>query len=181
MSRGEMLQVKIINDIMLKIFVMVLITVMSTFLRSMRANHIIMILVKLLRSMRTNHIIWFLHMKFLRSMKTNHINMILIKFLRSMRISGGRMDSSPRWGQMESAMIRSTYPWKIKTTMIRSVILFRWNSHNKKNISEEIKTAMIWSILDLSYKIKTTKIRFISLTKSAMTEMIFDTLAMMIT
>ena len=93
MSRGEMLQVKIINDIMLKIFVMVLITVMSTFLRSMRANHIIMILVKLLRRMRTNH-----------------MNMILIKFLRSMRISGGRMDSSPRWGQMESAMIRSTYP-----------------------------------------------------------------------
>ena len=150
---------------MLKIFVMVLMTVMSTFLRSMR----------------TNHIIWFLHITFLRSMKTNHKNMILIKFLRSMRTNGGRMDSSPRWGQMESAMIRSTYPWKIKTTMIRSIILFWWNSHNKKNISEEIKTAMIWSILDLSYKIKTTKIRFISLTKSAMTEMIFDTLAMMIT
>ena len=62
---------------MLKIFVMVLMTVMSTFLRSMR---------------------------------TNHINMILIKFLRSMRTNGGRMDSSPRWGQMKTAMIRSMYP-----------------------------------------------------------------------
>ena len=40
---------------------------------------------------------------------------------------------------------------------------------------------MIRSILDLSFKIKTTKIRSIPFTKSAMTEMIFYTLAMMIT